>query len=75
MFFLRTTLPCHWELFLRSPLGNTDAPLGKEFLHLPIAARASKLEPDRITDNLGWELVASIGARLHSYPIQIASNR
>ena len=36
-----------------------------EFLHVAVAQGEPQIEPDRVADDLGWELMTSIGDGLH----------
>src|SRR5215208_4432873 len=42
-----------------------DSALGQEFLDIAVAQREPKVEPYSVPDDLGWELVASVGDGLH----------
>jgi hypothetical protein len=46
-------------------VGNVQAPLGQEFLDIPVPEREPQVEPDGVPNDLRRELVASIGDGLH----------
>src|SRR5918992_454085 len=39
---------------------------GQVFLYVAVAQREAKIEPGRVSDDLGWELMTSIGDGLHA---------
>jgi hypothetical protein len=41
-------------------VGHVDTALGHELLSIPVTQREPKIEPDRVLDDGGWELVACI---------------
>ena len=42
-----------------------DAPLGQEFLDITVAEREPEIEPHGVSNDLGWELMARVGDRMH----------
>src|SRR5215207_8325669 len=46
---------------------DTSSPaLGEEFLHVAVAQGEPEIEPDRVPDDLGWELMSGVGDGLHA---------
>jgi hypothetical protein len=41
-------------------VGDVDPALGQEFLHVTVAERKAQIKPDRMSDDLGRELMSSI---------------
>src|SRR5215207_9841405 len=47
-------------------IGHVEPALGQEFLHVAVAQREPEIEPDRVSDDLGWELMTGVGDGLHA---------
>src|SRR5215204_1378738 len=47
-------------------VGHVEPALGQEFLHIAVAQREPEIEPDRVSDDLGWTLMTGIGDGLHT---------
>src|SRR5215208_2944089 len=47
-------------------VGHVEPALRQEFLHIAVAQREPEIEPDRVSDDLGWKLMTGIGDGLHT---------
>src|SRR5215204_6564535 len=47
-------------------IGDVEPALGQEFLHVAVAQGEPEIEPDRMSDDLGWEPMSGVGDGLHT---------
>jgi hypothetical protein len=47
-------------------IGHVEPALGQEFLHVAVAQGEPEIEPDRVPDDLGWELMSGVGDGRHT---------
>jgi hypothetical protein len=47
-------------------IGDVEPALGQELLHVAVAQSEPEIEPDRVPDDLGWELMTGVGDGLHA---------
>ena len=47
-------------------IGDVEPALGQELLHVAVAQGEPEIEPDRVPDDLGWELMTGVGDGLHT---------
>src|SRR5688572_26167922 len=45
---------------------DVETPLRQEFLDVSVAEGEPSVEPDRVSDHLGWEAMTSVGDALHA---------
>src|SRR5215207_2657965 len=52
---------------------HVEPALGQELLHVAVAQGEPEIEPDRVPDDLRWELMTSVGDRLHTPTLPLPS--
>jgi hypothetical protein len=65
-----TQVSSNWRTKFEEPapdalVGNIEAPLGKQILHISIAQGKPGVKPNRVANDVRWKAVAAIGNRFH----------
>jgi hypothetical protein len=47
-------------------IGDVEPALGQELFHVAVAQGEPEIQPDRVSDDLGWELMTGVGDGLHA---------
>src|SRR5260370_23804133 len=47
-------------------IGNLQASLGQQLLHIAVAQGESEIKPDRVLDDRRWEAMSTVGDLIHS---------
>jgi hypothetical protein len=53
-------------------VGDADAPLGQDQLHLAQVQAENEIQSDSVADDRGWEAVSGLGRGLRRHPAILA---